>query len=157
MKPGRKQKDYPASISPSIRDIVFAAAYYEGEGYFGLTPNGNELVSIGQNDREKLDWLQLRFGGKVYGPYEGSIGNNTYHWKLARNRALGFMLTIFTFLSSSRKQQFRLALQGLGSKREYSKWITEDGISLEYLERNINKKVEDKSMNLFGMKKWTKN
>jgi len=134
-----------------MRDIAFAAAFYEGEGYFGLSPNGDELVSIGQNDRERLDWLQIRFGGKVYGPYKNSIGNNTHYWKVVRERALGFMFTVFTFLSESRRQQFRLGLQGLAGKREYSKWISDEGIDLEYLKRKMkkNKKESDNPMRLF--------
>src|SRR5882672_3164437 len=111
MKRGRPKKDYPANQSPSIGDIREVAGFYEGEGCFN-NKNNYPIIQLVQNDREKLDWIQNRFGGKIYGPYTGKpAGNDYYTWILVRNRALGFMFTIFTFLSKSRREQFTLALQ----------------------------------------------
>src|SRR5712664_3859759 len=91
-KRGRPQIDYPSIQSPTIGDIREAASFYEGEGCCY-----DSRVIINQNDREKLDWLCVRFGGKVYGPYVGKpAGNDFYSWILARERELGFMFTIFT-------------------------------------------------------------
>jgi len=118
---GRPRVDIPATLSPTTLDIAFTAGFYEGEGHFKVS-NDNAEVIIGQNDPEKLNWLCARYGGKVLGPYAGSIGNETYQWRLTRERAIGFMLTIFTFLSKSRRIQFTNAVNGLGSKRDHKQY-----------------------------------
>ena len=149
-KRGRPNKDYPSLQSPTIGEIQQAALFYEGEGNYYIQKG---RVAIGQNDREKLDWLQLRFGGKVYGPYIGSIRNDVYLWVLVRERALGFMFTIFTFLSKSRREQFRTG------KREHQPTISDKGISEAYLERKLSSKLNSDiirrrgKMGLFGVRK----
>lgn len=143
---GRPCNDYPATLSPTIGDIREAASFYEGEGCYY-----NKSVIINQNNREKLDWLQLRFGGKVYGPYTGKPkGNDYYSWILTRERALGFMFTIFTFLSKSRREQFRTG------KREYQASISDNGISEALLKRKLEnhaKRSRKGLMGLFGVRK----
>ncbi len=157
---GRPAIDNAALLSPTIGDIREAAGFYEGEGHFRLTTGEKELVDIGQNDREKLDWLQIRFGGKVYGPYIGNTGNDIYFWKLVRERAAGFMYTIFTFLSKSRREQFIYAMLGKpSSSREYQKSISDEGISEAFVKRNIENSLKRQgktvkgAMRLFGVKK----
>jgi len=146
---GRPTIDYPSTLSPTIGDIREAASFYEGEGCYS-----NSSVTINQNDREKLDWLTLRFGGKVYGPYTGKPkGNDYYSWKIVRERALGFMFTVFMFLSKSRREQFRTG------KREYQQTICDSGISEEFVKRNIDSSIKLNNrrfkgpMKLFGVKK----
>jgi hypothetical protein len=114
----RQRIDYPALSSPSIRDISFAAGFYEGEG--SLTPNGT--VQIVQNDREILDKMQSLFGGKVYGPYKGSSTNEYHVLTITRERALGFLLTIFTMLSKQRRKEIKSLLEGQKINREYKQF-----------------------------------
>lgn len=144
-KRGRPTIDYPATQSPTIADITYAASFYEGEGCY----NGN--VIINQNSREKLDWLQARFGGKVYGPYTGKPkGNDYYSWIIARERALGFMFTIFTFLSKSRREQFKTG------KRTYQTTISDSGISEAFVKRKLTNYGSKRSrgpMGMFGVRK----
>ena len=152
-KRGRPQIDYPANQSPTMNNIIYAAGFYEGEGHF----SGN-VVQLPQNDTEKLIWLKDRFGGKVNGPYEGKpAGNNYYVWTLTRERALGFMFTIFTFLSISRRKQFISALHGKSIKRVYQKTVSDKGISEAFVKRNLERNIKQNrpkgKLALFGVKK----
>lgn len=157
-KRGRPTIDYPATTSPTILDIGRVAEFYDGEGNIAI--NSNQLkVNIPQNDREKLDWIRCRFGGKIYGPYIGPVGNNYYQLIIVRERALGFMFTIFTFLSQSRREQFKAVLDGKASKRAYQATISDEGISEAYLNRNIERSIKrlekhpQSAMSIFGVKK----
>lgn len=109
-----------------------------------------ERVTIGQNDREKLDWMQCRFGGKVYGPYTNAAGNDTYTWLIKQERALGFMFTIFTFLSQSRREQFKT-----GNRRESQLTISDNGISEAFVKRNLEHSIKRPKgkMGLFGVRR----
>lgn len=157
-KRGRPKIDYPATLEPTIGDIREVAGFYEGEGHFRVVDKKLEVVQIGQNDKEKLIWIQARFGGKIYGPYSNSVGNDIYYLKIVRERALGFMFTIFTFLSASRRQQFRQALEGKDSSRNYQATFDEDS-SLPYIKRKLEaliKKANKKRrgpLSLFGVGK----
>jgi len=157
-KRGPKYIDYPATQSPTSLDIAFAAGFYEGEGNYSLKFGYYPIIYVGQNDREKLDWLQVRFGGIVGGPYATAIANKTYAWRLYRERALGFMYTMLKFLSDSRKQQFLKGGTPEG-KRKYQKWISDAGIDLEVVKRALTKhlKRQEKRMKgplgIFGVKK----
>lgn len=142
---GRPRIDYPAMQSPSIKDIVFAAAFYEGEGHF------NGSVIINQNNREKLDWLCNRFGGRIYGPYTGKPAyNDFYSLVITRERALGFMFTIFTFLSASRRAQFKSVLNGEPNKREYQNTHIERSLDKHF---NKTSKAQKGPLGLFGVKR----
>lgn len=146
-KRGRPRIDYPAILSPTIGDIREAAGFYEGEGCFNKS-----TIQLAQNDKEKLDWLVKYFGGKAHGPYVNkSTGNTFYVWMLYRERALGFMFTIFTFLSKSRREQFKNVLLGKGGKRDYKDWTSVEYISKQ-MQRSKRKIVRD-SMSLFGVRK----
>lgn len=117
--------DYPPSVSPTVKDIAFSAGFYEGEGSISLSEKVEIQIQIIQNDREILDKLQSHFGGKVYGPYQGSSGNEYYNLRLVRERAIGFSLTIFTFLSKNRRKQIKEILEGKEGKREYKEFDKE--------------------------------
>lgn len=125
-KRGRPIIDYPAKVYPSVHEIVFAAGFYEGEGYIGLDVVKQVLVTIGQNDREILDRLNLQFGGIVHGPYKNTKGNDCHSLALVRTRAIGFVLTIYKFLSKSRKEQIKAVLSGNPVSREYKKYEKKD-------------------------------
>lgn len=157
-KRGKKTIDYPASISPTVKDIIMVAQFYDDEGNI-IINKGQIRVTIGQNDREKLDWARSRFGGKVYGPYTNMAGNDTHCLVIVRERALGFMFTIFKHLSTSRREQFKAILAGKPQKRIYQRTISDDGISEAYVKRCLessikrSRKVVKGVMSLFGVKK----
>lgn len=139
-KRGRKIIDYPAKISPTTFDIVFASGFYEGEGHVRLDKSNQISLAIVQNDKEILDRLNLQFGGVVHGPYKNKKGNDYYYWMLVRERAIGFMFTIYTFLSKSRKRQFKSVLSGNPISREYKKYEKRDKKLDKYFRDTIKAK-----------------
>lgn len=137
-KIGRPRIEYPAIQKPTDLDIAFTAGFYEGEGHV-TSKFGKFLVSIGQNDREKLDWIQVRFGGRVYGPVIIASGNDHYYLIMVREIALDFMFSIFGYLSESRKKQYKGALLGEPQRRKYQRMISDEGISLIHVTKALNK------------------
>lgn len=103
----RKQ---PAPTSrPSTLDIAWAAGVYEGEGTCGMGGGGKGFcLSVSQKDPELLYRLRRLFGGSITGPTEGGC----HRWILGGIRGRGFAMTIFTFLTTRRRQQ---TLRALGS------------------------------------------
>lgn len=47
-------------------ELAWIAGFYEGEGCVSLTPNLRPRISIVQKDQEPLEWIQSRFGGRIY-------------------------------------------------------------------------------------------
>lgn len=96
-------------------DIAWAAGFLEGEGCFMKRKNPlhsmSPRISAVQKQREPLDRLVKLFGGKVskewqkrertYG--EGSI----WRWTVYGPRAVGIMMTIFTWMSPRRRQRIK--------------------------------------------------
>lgn len=160
-KRGRPRIDYAPTKSPTMYDIHGMAKWFDGEG--NVTINNNQIeINFGQNDRETIDKYRELFGGRVYGPYKNSVGNNTHVYKIVRERALGLMFTIFTMLPRARKDQFIAVLNGQVIKRVYEKVITNEGISESYLMRNLERSIKRQEkarkrnkhpMSLFGMKR----
>lgn len=105
---GQSRKTTRAAVRPSVHDIVFAAGYYEGEGWCQMTGT-SEAASIGQKDREKLEWLKERFGGSI-GKVKQPHGNEFYAWHVYGSNARGFLMTIFSLLSRRRKDQIKNVL-----------------------------------------------
>ena len=100
---------------PTMRDIVWAAGVYEGEG--SITRRKAHQRSVVIQLSQKDGWLPQRlaeyFGGtaRCYGPYETTLGKTTmWRWALWGPRAWGFGLTIYPLLSPRRQQQIREAL-----------------------------------------------
>lgn len=157
-KRGRVRIDYPPTQTTTIEDIREFAFIYECEGNININQTQIE-INIGQNDREILDRIQPKFGGKVYGPYTNATGNDTHMLKIVRERALGIMFTIFSLLSRARKDQFKAVLSGQVIKRVYQQTISDKGISEAFLKRNLirNSKKQNElrnhPMGMFGVKK----
>jgi hypothetical protein len=102
-----------ATSRPKVRDIAWAAGFYEGEGSCNFATY-SQHVTIGQVEREPLDRLRRFFGGTVtarpghdYGSYKSRPTNT---WVIHGPRARGFLLTIYAFLSAKRQAQIRKVL-----------------------------------------------
>lgn len=91
---------------PSLLDIAWAAGIYEGEGSISRYGNKKLIVRIAQKDTFILERFTFLFGGKFYKNSRG-----IHIWCLLRAQALGFMFSIFTFLSPRRREQFRRCLE----------------------------------------------
>jgi hypothetical protein len=114
LDPKRKPTEHP-----TMMQIAWAAGCYEGEGsvlprnsaYGGKSP----IVSLTQKD----DWLCARlralFGGQVR-KYQ-MRGRFYNYWRLTGPRGIGFLMTIYSFLSPRRKEQVRVAFAEAGILR----------------------------------------
>lgn len=102
-----------ASRSPSTHDIAWAAGIYEGEGTCGAHRTSSRSVrfhaSVSQKNPEILLRLKALFGGGVYQFRSGAKRTVMHNWQVNRARALGFLFTIYPFLSQRRREQFRAA------------------------------------------------
>lgn len=106
----------PPIFHPKMTDIAWAAGLYEGEGtchrHSGRKGGGLSL-NVPQTDDWFVQRLRNLFGGTVVN-YRVKRKNERWHgeywrWVLNGPRAVGFMLTIFSFLSPWRKEQFMKA------------------------------------------------
>lgn len=101
---------------PSVLDIAWAAGVYEGEGSVVVpeSPYGmrTPVVSLTQKDKWLCPRLRTLFGGTVK---QNTKQNGSYdYWRLTGPRALGFLLTIYKFLSPRRQQQIQDAFAKAG-------------------------------------------
>lgn len=98
-----------AVVTPTIREIAWAAGFIEGEGGFkALGSAHSTVVNADQVQREPLERLQHYFGGTIYEKKWASMGHArspAFRWQICGARARGFMLTIYPFMSPKRKTQ----------------------------------------------------
>jgi hypothetical protein len=122
-----------AAKHPTTGDIQWAAGIYEGEGWCQImkNPDGTtktQNASVGQKDRELLDKMRDLFGGYVTdqglfrtGDYIGKYRG--YTWAIHGPRARGFLMTIYQFLTSRRKEQIRKVLEVCEFAPSGNEWI----------------------------------
>jgi hypothetical protein len=84
---------------PTTKDIAWAAGFYEAEGCCRRIGAG---VTVTQKDPWALNRLRNLFGGSL-----GKEHGGCRHWYLTGPRAVGFLFTIFMFLSPWRRAQIR--------------------------------------------------
>src|SRR5256885_2323101 len=98
-----------AVLRPRVRDIAWAAGFYEGEGtcQYGTY---SQHVAVNQVEREPLEQLRRWFGGSIYPipPHHRSVPS--FRWAVHGPRARGFLMTIYTLLSKKRQAQIRQVL-----------------------------------------------
>lgn len=106
-KPGLEPTEHP-----TMKDIYWAAGLCEGEASFCKHPakENSERVQLPQaeDNKEILEKMQKLFGGSVYIVQKGDNNGytqNQYRWVINGSRARGFMMTIFSLMSSKRKSQ----------------------------------------------------
>lgn len=123
-KPGQNMSAPRATESPTLKDVYWTAGFFDGEGSSAFAVDkrarvrrGHTLASISQKDPELLHQVQRLFGGSV-GPRKirsvirGKCYRGTYYtWQISGPRARGFLMTIYSLLSTRRQGQVRKALQ----------------------------------------------
>jgi hypothetical protein len=97
---GESRLELAPSLSPTIKDICWAAGIYEGEGHC----EKHGIISIPQKDPWILYKLQSLFGGRVSKP-----PTQIARWRLCGPRARGFLMTIYSILSPRRQEQAKRA------------------------------------------------
>ena len=103
MKPGLE-----ATKHPTLRDIVWAAGLFEGEGYVGGIRARTQQCGVGQKDRWVVDRFRAFFGGSI--SERQMNGSPFYEWHTSGARARGFLMTMFSFLSPRRQEQVQACL-----------------------------------------------
>jgi hypothetical protein len=109
-----KPTSVPATTSPSVPDLAWAAGFLEGEGNFSVNNRKlpkksiSQVVRATQKNLEPLFRLQRLFGGTITTARKDGYGE----WRTYGGRARGIMLTMFTFLSAKKRADIRLALMG---------------------------------------------
>lgn len=98
--------DLAATEHPTVKDIIWAAGVFEGEGN---STDWKAGVSIGQKDRWILDKFRALFGGAVGERHKLYKGEDYkyYCWHASGARARGFLMTVYQFLSPRRQEQVR--------------------------------------------------
>lgn len=107
----------PPTERPTIRQIVWAAGIYEGEGSISRRKAMHKSIVVQLSQKD--GWLPARlvkyFGGQAY-HYKvapSTCGNSPmWKWTLCGPRAWGFILTIYPLLSPRRQAQIREAMNG---------------------------------------------
>lgn len=94
--------------------LIWAAAFLEGEGSFIWSGAGANTVAP-QVQKEPLERLQLWFGGTIRQYENGKKSRQPiWRWRLA---GVGFMMTIYPFMSPQRQQRIRTVIEGWKRKR----------------------------------------
>ena len=98
-------------MSVATQSITWAAGFLEGEGHFafyGTTPQ----IQASQVQLDPLRKLHALFHGHVRGPYQHQNKKHSpyYEWELAGAKAVGLMMTLYTFMSPIRQTQIKKAL-----------------------------------------------
>ena len=108
---GHIYQDKPCWQHPSLRDIEWAAGFFEGEGSFSHN-RGSGYVCISQNNSWPNEKMQRLFGGTLKFKQVDAKRNPhiTSFWFITGPRARGFVMTIYSLLSPKRQMQIRAGL-----------------------------------------------
>ena len=104
-----------ATKRPTVRDLEWAAGFLEGEGNFrgASKGEGTARVRCSQCNREPMDRLVALFGGSLTHIKKRTPNRqDVWQWQLSGARARGVMLTLYTLMSTKRKEQIAGALPG---------------------------------------------
>lgn len=102
---------------PTPVDIAWAAGLYEGEGCCQPASKTSLEITVGQNERQILDWLVEMFGGTIglrppAWHKRGYMTKDFHVWTLCGRRAFEFADAIAPFLSDRRLVQLKKARRG---------------------------------------------
>jgi hypothetical protein len=107
----------PASVSPSTRDLEWAAGFLEGEGTF-FCANRSHGIQVSQVNGEPLGRLKKLFGGYIsLLQGKGPKQNDFLKWSACGARARGVMMTLYPLLSQKRQGQILKALTANTSRK----------------------------------------
>lgn len=92
-----------ATEHPTVMDIHHAAVWFDAEGSCGYyDKNQTTVASVAQKDPEILWWFKRKFGG--------TVSEKAGSWVTYGARARGFLMTIYSLLTTRRKEQVKRAL-----------------------------------------------
>lgn len=103
---------HEASVSPTTRDLEWAAGLMEGEASF-KNYNQCETIDVTQVNPDPLGRLLALFGGRVMLRHTKQAQKSDYWtWRVSGARARGIMMTLYPLLSAVRQDQISMALAG---------------------------------------------
>lgn len=105
---GERGGTHPATLTPTLRNLEWAAGFLEGEGSFSGRQNKQRVEAAQLNPEPLAKMLQL-FGGRVK-RYRKNYP--IWLWVVHGARARGVMMTMYSMMSSKRQEQIRNALRG---------------------------------------------
>ena len=116
----------------TVKDIAWMAGLLEGEGCFHLLNKKYPAISLMMTDydvllRAKKTWRH----NKIYGPIVRKTKNGTYQkpiWQLRITgpKAIGWMMTVYSFLGTRRKEAIENCLSTWQSntyRKYHRKWV----------------------------------
>lgn len=122
-KPGLRRRGYSrpgagtlkASITPTIRDLEWAAGFLEGEGCFTKANRSSQTAWAKQvNDEPVLRLLDMFGGSLTQHDYPSNEkwkdAQPIWRWAVYGCRARGVMMTLYKLMSTRRREQIRHAL-----------------------------------------------
>jgi hypothetical protein len=105
---------------PEMKDIYWAAGFYEGEGSYVANKQKTKVTGSGikimQKQKWPLEYMRDFFGGSLclYTKKSGTkVGQQYWWWTLHGPRARGFIMTIYSLLSPRRQGQIRKVFDGV--------------------------------------------
>lgn len=112
------------TMTPTIRDLYWAAGFLEGEGTFhvGNPRDTSGRVSACQKEPDTLYQLQRLFGGTVVYRSRTTTAfgvSSIYEWRLYGPRAFGVMQTLYSLMSPRRRGQIKAVITNTLSKLEW--------------------------------------
>lgn len=111
MSKGKRWDVLEATESPTEFDIVWAAGFMEGDGYFGKNIT-TQSAEFNQKDEWVIRRFQALFGGAVGQIHKQGFKKATYwRWRISGERARRFMRNVYEYLSPYKKHQIDTALQ----------------------------------------------
>ncbi|MDI6785112.1 MAG: hypothetical protein QMD92_00225 [bacterium] len=108
MKVGRRESiGRKSMLHPNLRDIAWAAGIFEGEGWAGTNGASTAMATVTQITQWLPIRLKILFGGAIYTKHCSDSLNPSYCWQITGSRALGFLQTIYYFLSPKRQSTIK--------------------------------------------------
>jgi len=113
------RKTVRATVTPSSKDLYWAAGFIEGEGSF-VALSTTARVSVEQVNQEPVLRLLTLFGGSLrrYQKYHNPTLYNkqrhpTWTWTATGSRARGIIMTLYSLMSAKRQgQMYRAVARG---------------------------------------------
>lgn len=92
----------------TIKDIAWTSGFIEGEGSFGGSHNGKSgsMITAWQVQKQPLEKLLELYGGSISFRHP-SQRTSIWQWCLYGNKSIGLMMTIYSLMSSKRKEQIK--------------------------------------------------
>ena len=122
-------------------DIAYAAGLVDGEGTIGVYMRGKGSVrfkvAVYNTEYPMMEWLQLRFGGKIHRVGKIRAGRKQeYAWYKSDNEFQEFLSLVLPYLVTKRLRA-ELALKAWHGRGEVSREVRRQGVPVELINRRL--------------------